>query len=189
MLVGIFQNQPLTFVLHTVAAVPLDMVQLHGSEPVEWAKHISVPVIKAFHVAADGTGLEGITRPGLHEFVLLDSVRPDGLSGGSGKVVDWDIATKVVAAGETGDTKIPEMTGESNGETNGGTNYVGGVRPTKTEMMPIILAGGLTPENVEEAVKKVRPWAVDVSGGVEGADGLSKDTIKIAAFICAAKGK
>jgi anthranilate synthase / indole-3-glycerol phosphate synthase / phosphoribosylanthranilate isomerase len=185
MLVGIFQNQPLNFVLHTVAAVPLDMVQLHGSEPVEWAKHISVPVIKAFHVAADGTGLEGITRPGFHEFVLLDSMRPDGLSGGSGKVVDWDLATKVVAAGEIGDTKVPEMSGE----TNGGTNGVGGVKPAKTGMMPIILAGGLTPENVEEAVKKVRPWAVDVSGGVEGADGLSKDIIKMTAFISAAKGK
>jgi len=187
LLVGVFQNQPLSFVLQTAAAVPLDIVQLHGSEPLEWAKHIHVPVIKVFHVAVDGTGLEGITRPGLHEFVLLDSVRPDGLSGGSGKVVDWDLATQIVAAGEIGGAIAPEVNGETNSETSGETNSVGVVKFAEGETMPIILAGGLTPENVEEAVDKVHPWAVDVSGGVESADGMSKDVNKLVAFIRAAK--
>ncbi len=52
--------------------------------------------------------------------------------------------------------------------------------------LPIVLSGGLDPGNVVEAVRTVRPWAVDVSSGVEAAKGI-KDAQRIARFIANAK--
>jgi anthranilate synthase/indole-3-glycerol phosphate synthase/phosphoribosylanthranilate isomerase len=179
LLVGVFQNAPLDAILSAVAACQLDVVQLHGSEPVEWARHIPVPVIRAFHVGTKGSGLDGVTRPGYHAFVLLDAARQGdagALSGGSGSTLDWDVARDVVDRGE-----FPKARDAEEGDGVAAT-------PGMRYPMPIILAGGLNPENVVEAVGRVRPWCIDVSGGVETEDGAGKDAAKVREFVMRVRG-
>ncbi len=62
-----------------------------------------------------------------------------------------------------------------------GTTFDWSVIPERRER-PLVLSGGLEQNNVREAIRRVRPWAVDVSSGVESAKGI-KDAAKIAAFI------
>lgn len=163
LLVGVFQDQPLEEVVRLADELQLDTVQLHGNEPFEWCRLLSVPVIKVFHVDADATAAQSLpveaSRPGYHAVPLLDTKVGAGPSGGAGQTFDWSIAKRVSDDARRTQEGLPKL--------------------------PIVLAGGLTPENVAGACEQVRPWAVDVSGGVE-TDG-QKDALKIKAFIEAVK--
>lgn len=78
LLVGVFQNQPLEEVLRLQKLFSLDIVQLHGDEPLEWAKLVPVPVIKSFRPEQANIGSRGY-----HTVPLLDSA-----AGGSGEKLD-----------------------------------------------------------------------------------------------------
>jgi len=78
LLVGVFQDHPLEYILEQQKLLNLDIVQLHGSEPVEWARQIPVPVIKTFKPNNTGIGITGY-----HVSSLLDS----GI-GGTGTQLD-----------------------------------------------------------------------------------------------------
>ena len=184
LIVGVFQNQPLETIIRLTAIAQLDLVQFHGEEPVEWSKFIPVPVIKVFHVGEEGAGgLEGVERPGLNQFVMVDSVGAGKLSGGSGVLVDWGVAKTIVDNGEI----VSSARVQQQQQAKGGEDGVKPLSPSATPL-PIFLAGGLNPENVREAVECVRPWAVDVAGGVELEGGKGKDLVKVRAFVKAAKG-
>ncbi|KAJ0426658.1 indole-3-glycerol phosphate synthase-domain-containing protein [Aspergillus carlsbadensis] len=86
LLVGVFLNQPLSYVLSQQRKLGLDVVQLHGSEPLEWSRLIPVPVIRKF-----GLDEFGIARRAYHTLPLLDSG-----SGGSGELLDQSRVKKVL---------------------------------------------------------------------------------------------
>ncbi|GAA5911529.1 hypothetical protein JCM8208_006865 [Rhodotorula glutinis] len=168
--VGVFQNAPLSTVLHAVDFLGLDLVQLHGSEPAHCARLLPVPVIRAFHVAPgpetaeQQRELSEASRPGLHALPLLDtavSPLPGALSGGAGRTFDWSVARRLVESGQGGE---PGQAGQR---------------------LPVMLAGGLDAANVQDGVRTVRPFAVDVSGGVETAG--EKDLDKVREFVRLAK--
>jgi phosphoribosylanthranilate isomerase len=67
-----------------------------------------------------------------------------------------------------------------------GQTFDWGLAAQRHSKIPLILSGGLTPENVADGIAAVRPWAVDVASGVESAPGI-KDHAKVEAFMAAAQ--
>jgi phosphoribosylanthranilate isomerase len=78
------------------------------------------------------------------------------------------------------------LDGHGFGEAGGSGKAFDWSLPPAGLAQPLILAGGLNPDNVADAVRAVRPWAVDVASGVESAPGI-KDPHKLAAFIHAVR--
>lgn len=87
-LVGVFQNQPLAYILAQQKLLNLDVIQLHGSEPLEWASLIPVPVIRRFEPRDPGLG-----KRGYHALPLLDSA-----FGGTGTRLDLKPIKSVLGA-------------------------------------------------------------------------------------------
>lgn len=150
-LVGVFVNPTLDRVAECVENAGLTMVQLNGEEGpsfcTEVARRTGTKVIKGIPVssAADIHRAEAYRT----DWHLFDTKAP-GLSGGTGRVFDWELLSEHRSA------------------------------------VPFILAGGLTPENVSEAITVARPDAVDVASGVELRPGL-KDHDLMARFFEAAR--
>jgi phosphoribosylanthranilate isomerase len=128
--VGVFVNQPHSYVNGVANLVRLSAVQLHGDETPAFAAALSTPVLKA--ISTDAADLDAWPA----RIRLLLDVRDPVARGGTGRVVDWSAAANLAARRE------------------------------------ILLAGGLTPDNVADAVARVRPFGIDVSSGVERAPGI-----------------
>lgn len=155
--VALIVNADNAFLDDLMHHVPLDMLQLHGSESPERVSEIKtrsgLPVMKAIGVS----GLEDLTAIDTYSAVadqlLIDAKPPKDadLPGGNGLSFDWRL-----------------------------------MRDRKYWTRPWMLAGGLNAQNVAEAVRLTGAQQVDVSSGVELSPGV-KDTQKIADFVAAAQ--
>lgn len=146
--VGVFVNEELEKIESIADQASLDVIQLHGDEPPEFAKELRLPVMKAFSFEKGAKLSDILSYPA--DFILLDS-STGPYRGGNGTSFDWTLLEK-----------------------------------ESFDRSRLVLAGGLNKENVEEAIQMVRPFAVDVSSGVE-TDGV-KDQEKMKQFIQIVKG-
>jgi phosphoribosylanthranilate isomerase len=155
--VALVVNADDAFLDGLTAVVPLDMLQLHGSEsPARVADvkaRYGLPVMKAVGIA-DASDLAQIDAyAAVADQLLIDAKPPKNadLPGGNGLAFDWTLLA--------------------------GRKYW---------TVPWMLAGGLTADNVAEAVRRTGATQVDVSSGVEGSVGV-KDAGLIASFVAAAQ--
>ena len=154
-IVGVFVNTPPAEVNQTAAFCRLDRVQLSGDESWEYCREITLPIIKALRV--------GRQRP---EEICATLTAGASLLSPKRFIALLDSQVK----GKYGGT---------------GTRFNWRTAEQVARRFPTIIAGGLEPDNVAEAIKTVAPWGVDVSSGVEV--GGVKDVAKIRAFIEAAR--
>ena len=141
--VGVFVNAPKEKVTVVTTTVSINCLQFHGDELPQYCESFSYPYIKVLRVHADVDVIGFMAQYPTASGFLLDTY-VQGISGGTGRVFDWNLVPKSIA-------------------------------------QPIILSGGLTLENVVEAIQQTNPYAVDVSSGVERSPG-KKDSQKLNQF-------
>ncbi len=153
--VGVFVNEPVEQLLKTCKKVNLNFVQLHGSEDIEYCKKLketspSTKIMKVFRIKPSielqGVNVQEYSQKLFEEiksfipfidYVLFDTYVETQL-GGTGETFCWDVILE-----------LKKLFQDDNIQLN------------------FFIAGGLTPENVEEVIEKVEPWGVDVASGVE----------------------
>ena len=154
--VGVFVNTEVGKVNRIADLCGLDWVQLHGDEPWVCCRELNRPVIKVVRVSRN-------FKP---ETIIANLNRGEKILAKQKHIflIDSNVPEKYGGTGQPFNWKL--------------------ARPI-AEKFPVIIAGGLTPENVREAIHIIEPWGVDVSTGVETKG--AKDLDKILKFINAVK--
>ena len=172
--VGVFATDDPYEVEHYAACSELTAAQLHGAFDQEMVQALSaefggeLKIIQTVAYELDppdraasdkrfAATLRAVFAEPAVWAVLLDTAK-SGASGGLGVVFDWEHVAEILQR----------------------------VYPSSGERPRVILAGGLRPENVAQAIKTLQPWGVDVASGVEATPG-KKDPEKVRAFIAAAR--
>jgi phosphoribosylanthranilate isomerase len=155
--VGVFVNRPAAEVGDIASDLGLKIVQLHGQEPAEDLLALGhLQLVRAFRLG----------QPSDWRTVVDYLSRAHSL----GRLPDAVLIDAYVA-GQLGGT---------------GASVATDVLDCIPPLPRLILAGGLTPENVAAKVARVQPWMVDVASGVESSPGR-KDPVKVTAFVKAAR--
>jgi phosphoribosylanthranilate isomerase len=152
--VGLFVNASAEEVRRTARTFGLRTLQLHGDEPPELIAELAeFRILRAFRVGAGG--LAEVERQ-------LNAIASAGVSL-SACLIDARVEGRYGGTGVTAPWDVVRQWRHS-------------------EWPPLVLAGGLTPDNVSDAIRQTRPWGVDVAGGVESQPGR-KDLELVRAFI------
>ncbi len=163
--VGVFVNHTAEELNVIANEIGLDAVQLHGDQPPSYLLDVGkkFPIIRVYRVGASGFIQIKADMVLCEKFgrspdaLMVDAVAP-GEYGGTGRRLDWSsLAGRVELLNFDRSTPVR-----------------------------LILAGGLTAENVAEAIQVVRPLGVDVASGVEASPGR-KDSGKVRAFVTEAR--
>lgn len=158
-LVGVFVNTPVSDIRSILETAQLHLAQLHGDETPEMLAELQPHAFKAIRLKSDArTDFEADKRiPDAIRFFVSESAHA------SVPAILVDAAVKGVYGGS-------------------GVVADWSAAAQLARRVPLLLAGGLTPENVSEAIKQVQPWGVDVASGVEASPGV-KDPAKMRKFV------
>ena len=169
--VGLFQNAPADLVRATLARVKFSMLQFHGAEDQSYCASFGLPFIKAIPMADAPDLSECAIAFAQARALLLDSHSLLGTdkTGGSGHRFEWASFDRASFERASYDPARFDRTNAADKKRHNGSSY-------------LILAGGLTPENVAFGMRAVRPFAVDVSSGIESSPGI-KDAEKMRRFV------
>jgi phosphoribosylanthranilate isomerase len=161
--VGVFVNHTASEIASIVTHVEPTWLQLHGDETPEFLRQVKsalgLPIMRALRWGRDGSGS---IDEYLQQCGALGCL-PDAV------LIDAHKAGEYGGTGETADWE-----------------GIARWRENRRFDIPLVLAGGLRPENVAEAIRVVRPDAVDTASGVESSPGR-KDADRVRAFIAEAK--
>ena len=172
--VGVFVDEAPERVAALLNQGVIELAQLHGSEDEEYLVRLreltDKPVIQAFRILSREDVVRAMKSSA--DEILLDS------GAGTGSTFNWEVLRI-----ESGYDRAIDA--EKDGEKPFCTKRNREKSLYAEETRPYFLAGGLNSQNVAEAIRRLHPYAVDVSSGIE-TDG-SKDREKIAAFVTAVR--
>ena len=171
--VTLFMDDEPAFIAEAVARIRPDLLQFHGSEEAPDCVRYGLPYLKAVPMGTSGRSPSAPGRSPSAAKAMDGRERPSE--------ADWRcvVAAHPQAAGFLFD-------GNAAGEQGGSGRRFDWSQLPRDLPTPVIVAGGLTPENVGEAIRTARPYAVDVSGGIESAPGV-KDMDKMRRFVAAVR--